>query len=875
MRRILKQQVLEITRLLDQIHDGIRIKLQASQKEEILRLLEQCQDAAINIGEAIEQEEGEDFVTVTYLEEYCETVYRIYEQVLCGQPADPSKIYKKLRKDLIQIENSIKKDIKVHIELLFLPYKASMWDSLESIWKAADSDPDCRACVVPIPYYEKTPNGALGQMHDEQDMYPDEVPVIDWHTYNIETRHPDAVFIHSPYDSGNRVTTIHPDFYSNRLKEYTDLLVYVPYYVTLGILPEGLCITSGTLNADRVIVQSESVRQNYIHAYKEFEKSENCEGRYGTASKKFLALGSPKFDKVVCSEKTQFELPDKWKRLIDTGHTQKTVVFYNTSINGLLKGNERYLEKLRSVLKTFQAHKNIVLWWRPHPLNKTAVCSMRPELLQEYEQIIMEYRQENWGIYDDTPDLHRAIAWSDAYYGDQSSVEVLFHAAGKPVMQQEIDDLPLVFENFIQVDNDYWFTAFNLNGLFRMNAKTWKADFMGCFPGENDWLRLYFNIIQYKNLLIFAPFAAQQIALYRMDTSEFINIPLHNPQDAEKENTTGNIPYVVYRKFSVCTQYGGYAFFFPCTYPAIIKLNLETYETEYMYEPLKQLNKLAKRPELYYFRKGVQIDNVVKLWCVAANASVEFDMETCQLNICGAANDGTAYIEAVYDDECCWLFPKASGKAMRKLTDDPSQNAFIDLSRGGTTKYIPYLHAVNTEDFIYAFPTTAEHVLKINKRENLAEVFPLLDSENTGAPALPSSDWRFFIAGNCGDKIFAFNAISRKLILYDPVSGSIKREHVWSNHKVLTDNTSLLKVWELYYERIVQEEELAVKEERRKTLNAYLKLLVQNPSELLDLLHKAKNRLAENGGIQTTGTCGQTIYNCAKKYLLEEQRRTL
>lgn len=140
MRRILKQQVLEITRLLDQIHDGIRIKLQASQKEEILRLLEQCQDAAINIGEAIEQEEGEDFVTVTYLEEYCETVYRIYEQVLCGQTADPSKIYKKLRKDLIQIENSIKKDIKVHIELLFLPYKASMWDSLESIWKAADSD---------------------------------------------------------------------------------------------------------------------------------------------------------------------------------------------------------------------------------------------------------------------------------------------------------------------------------------------------------------------------------------------------------------------------------------------------------------------------------------------------------------------------------------------------------------------------------------------------------------------------------------------------------------------------------------------------------------------------------------------------------------
>ena len=38
---------------------------------------------------------------------------------------------------------------------VFLPYKVSMWDSMETVWKAADKDPDCDAYVVPIPYFDK------------------------------------------------------------------------------------------------------------------------------------------------------------------------------------------------------------------------------------------------------------------------------------------------------------------------------------------------------------------------------------------------------------------------------------------------------------------------------------------------------------------------------------------------------------------------------------------------------------------------------------------------------------------------------------------------------------------------------------------------
>ena len=56
---------------------------------------------------------------------------------------DASEISKRL-KELIS-ESVIYK-------VVFMPYKASMWDSLESVWMAADKDERCEALVVPITY---------------------------------------------------------------------------------------------------------------------------------------------------------------------------------------------------------------------------------------------------------------------------------------------------------------------------------------------------------------------------------------------------------------------------------------------------------------------------------------------------------------------------------------------------------------------------------------------------------------------------------------------------------------------------------------------------------------------------------------------------
>lgn len=126
MRKIQKKQAEEFVKLLAQAHEEIKKNIEKKQYPAALDLLEQCQQGAIELGNLIESSEGEGFITVDLLTGYCELVYQIYEKLTQAGYVDALWAEKKLRKALLTIENSIKNDIKLRKEVVFLPYKASM-----------------------------------------------------------------------------------------------------------------------------------------------------------------------------------------------------------------------------------------------------------------------------------------------------------------------------------------------------------------------------------------------------------------------------------------------------------------------------------------------------------------------------------------------------------------------------------------------------------------------------------------------------------------------------------------------------------------------------------------------------------------------------
>lgn len=415
MRKAQKKQIEELLGLLEQAHNEVKRFVENKDFDEAMELLGQCQDSAVQVGELIEKTEGEDASTIAKLEEYCETLYEIHEELSSDTAVVSAKIYKRLRKSLIQVENSVKNDIKIRLEMVFLPYKASMWDSLESVWMAADADPDCDAYVVPIPYYDKNRDGSFGTFHYEGDRFPDYVPVTHYDAYDITKRKPDAVFIHNPYDQHNRVTSVDPRFYSFELKKSAECLVYIPYFATSGGMSDARASCMAYYFADYIIVQAEKFRKFYDP---ELPKE------------KIVPLGSPKFDKVIRLCQNPPEPPEKWKEKM----AGKKVYFYNTSISGMLDNTEAFLEKMRYVFQCFAKCKHACLLWRPHPLLESTFDSMRAEYKPFYEKLKQYFIENNLGIYDDTPEIEPTIAQCDAYVGGgASSVRALFAAAGKPI----------------------------------------------------------------------------------------------------------------------------------------------------------------------------------------------------------------------------------------------------------------------------------------------------------------------------------------------------------------------------------------------------------------------------------------------------------
>ncbi|MDR1687137.1 MAG: hypothetical protein LBS21_00810 [Clostridiales bacterium] len=380
-----KQQLTQINEIISTFGELLNA---ITDKKGIIPLLALLQENIAPLIDFISESYGKNSQTE-------ELLFEFYNQI--GEAATDSNFgaphIKILRESLNKIEGCVKSELKADkIEVVFLCHSAAMSDSLESIWQAAMDDPMCDAYVIPIPYFDHRADITIKDMKcDTQESYPN-VKITDWRTYDFEKRRPDAIYSCAPYDEGNFVINVHPNFYFKRLRKLTDMLVYVPYFV-VGSSPVGehLCVTPAALYADRVFVESESVKQQYINHIRNYEEKNNCIGVFGDLDKKIVALGSPKYDKVVSTKRENCEIPDEWREIIGN----RKVVLYNTTIGAALAGNEKYLKKLRHVLEFFRNRSDVALWWRPHPFAMSTYENMRPHLADEYKAIVEEYRNHS------------------------------------------------------------------------------------------------------------------------------------------------------------------------------------------------------------------------------------------------------------------------------------------------------------------------------------------------------------------------------------------------------------------------------------------------------------------------------------------------
>ena len=335
-----------------------------------------------------------------------------------------------------EIRTFISKNIVYKV--VFMPYKASMWDSLESIWMAADKDERCEALVVPITYYELDDKRNPIKKVNEKNLFPKYVNVVNDEEYDLENDLPDIIYIHNPYDDNNLITRVDSRYYSWNLKKYCEKLVYLPYYKWIDGVSSPILGDFSSF-VDYLILGSDAAVSDCKKHLSEsadalgvdkdnFEKS---------VSNKLLGIGSPYIDKVRRINKNNTPFPSEWDASKMNG---KKVFLYNLTLSEIF--NFRSLGKVKRTLEFFKENRDdVCVILRPHPLMRAALNSMFPNLLAEYDCVIQEFRRDGYGVLDEEEDMYVSFVWSDACYGmRRSSLTELYIYTGKPILVYDSDN---------------------------------------------------------------------------------------------------------------------------------------------------------------------------------------------------------------------------------------------------------------------------------------------------------------------------------------------------------------------------------------------------------------------------------------------------
>ena len=430
----LKEQVFEFCGILNKVHSAIRNAAE-SNREAIIDLLEQCQEGAIRIGTQIEEMEGEGFITVKYIEDYCEKLYEVGEAI-----TEEERFYAALNDlelSFNRVLQSTEHDLSMRKEILFLPFRADLWYLMDPIYRELSEDANNIVYVMPIPYFDRTGGGALAEIHCEIKDYPKDLKLLDYRKNDIRHMHPDVIYTQNAYDRYNYTYVLSPEFFTSELKKYTEELVYVPYF-RIGAFnwdDEKLIKTAdyfvkipGVVHADRVLVESEQMKELYVKALIEFagEDTENI-------WREKIEVRKPSDEEKPVS----YEIyPVEWQEhLFAAGGKKKKAVLFLNAVCSIYQYQKSFLRKLREILKVFYEHREeVVLIWRQHPSLAGAAHLFDREQWLEYREIVEGYRMEGWGILDETEDAALAVSVADAYYGDPDPVMQRCRVMGKPVM---------------------------------------------------------------------------------------------------------------------------------------------------------------------------------------------------------------------------------------------------------------------------------------------------------------------------------------------------------------------------------------------------------------------------------------------------------
>ncbi len=377
----------------------------------------------------------------------------------------------------------------------------------------------------------------------------------------------------------------------------------------------------------------------------------------------------------------------------------------------MLKNTQEFLLKMQYIFNVFSGRDDVCLLWRPHPLLESSLMSMRPQYLEIYYKLKDHFLLNNIGIFDETPDIEKAIGVSDVYIGDAgTSVTSLFGIAGKPIFildnniteaPKEDDYLSEAVKYMQYIGSNKWYVT-NGKNLFYSKNDDYEYEFNSviCDVDSDD---RYSKGIEVGGKVFFTPTIGENVLVY--ENNELIKtIKLKAYSDK----------YSDMKGISVLLEENIYII--PKSYPTVVRINTKTYDVDY----IEGYSELFSIVEQYYHGVGVAIWNNFLVLASANDARMMFinndnlELQVVKVNV----ENSNGYGCILPNVEDLWLLPFENSPIVKWNPISGECKEFSEFPEGfeldKAQKARPFLNGVFSSDKLILSPLDSNMFISLD-----------------------------------------------------------------------------------------------------------------------------------------------------------------
>lgn len=207
-------------------------------------------------------------------------------------------------------------------------------------------------------------------------------------------------------------------------------------------------------------------------------------------------------------------------------------------------------------------------------------------------------------------------------------------------------------ESIASDGEDYWYTSWDDNGIYKTNIKAGKTECAARFTEEPMRKLLYGSNVLYGNRLVAVPRLAQKIGIYDIIKKECQYVPFQLPEEK----------YWQWGHFSAYVVYKNYIYMLGIRCPIILRLDMDTYVVKYYGDWYAGLKPYIDSPTAHplFFGGDPYIEDT-KFYAPVGCASFVlcFDMEQERVQLIPVKKERGGYDTLCFDGRDFWL---ASGE---------------------------------------------------------------------------------------------------------------------------------------------------------------------------------------------------------------------